>query len=77
MAFRKTQTLLEQAQDCVDAALDQILRDRDELMEVGISAFSIGTINAKLAGVVGDLSTVRRLMPGYNRTRVQVEEMVD
>lgn len=61
------QTLLLQAEECADVALDKIHEQRGELMEVGLTAYQLGVITGKLADIVGQLHTARRMMPGYQR----------
>lgn len=73
----KAQTLLEQAEGCVDAALDAVLRTKGELMEAGVSAFTIGIINGKLCDAVGEMHKVRRLLPGYRRSTYAPREEDD
>lgn len=59
------QTLLRQAEDCADAAVDAVHAARGDLLETGLTAYTLSTINAKLTDVVGELHKVRRLLPGY------------
>jgi hypothetical protein len=36
-------------------------------MEVGLTAYQLGVITGKLADIVGQLHTTRRMLPGYQR----------
>lgn len=65
----KGQLLLDQAISCIDATLLEVGRARTDLMNVGISAYTIGMIMNRLAESAGTLCEVQRMLPGYKDGR--------
>lgn len=63
----KHQVLLEQAEDCIDAAIDYLDSQREGLSEFGVSNYAQAVCRTKLADSLGELKKVRRMLPGYKR----------
>lgn len=75
--YYRIQSLLDQAAGCIDAALVEVAKQRDELMGMhGLSAYSVGTCLNRLAESSGTLATVRRMLPGWNVELVDADDLL-
>lgn len=63
----KAQTLLTQAEDCIDAAIDYLDSQREQLNDFGVTNYVQSVCRTKMADSLGELKKVRRMLPGYRR----------
>lgn len=63
----KAQILLTQAEDCIDAAIDYLDSEREQLSDHGVTNYVQSVCRMKLADAIGELHKVRRMLPGYER----------